>query len=320
MDISGLAIDLGGTKCSGAIISGDRGIVSRKIVNIAGQEGSAVEREIGKLIGSLKRQASELGSQIKGLCISVPGIVYQTSGNVWAPNIAGWEDYPLKRSLEKDTDFDFPIFVDNDRACGILGEVWKGSAKGCSNAIYLAVGTGIGAGIYSDGRIIRGSGDIAGAIGWMALDSDYKPGYEQFGSFEYNASGNGLARVAHDLLSSSSEWDNSILRKHEKPDARIIFEAFRQEDPLAVYVIENAIQYWSKAIANLVSIFNPEVIILGGGVFGPGLALLDRIFECAKKWAQPVSIGNVKLVPSLLGSDSVLFGAGKIAIEAGIQT
>ncbi len=315
MDKSGLSIDLGGTKCSGALISEERGILVRKVISIAGLNGSEVETHLKELISYLRQEAEKLNRAINGLCISVPGIAHESTGNVWAPNIPGWEDYPLRQNLVKIPELDFNIYVDNDRACGILGEVWKGAAKDCKNAIYLTVGTGIGAGIYSDGKIIRGSGDIAGAVGWMALDSEFKPGYEQFGSFEYNASGNGLARFARDMLSGGS-WENSILKKHEKLDAETVFGAFREEDPLAKYVIENAIQYWGKAVANLVSIFNPELIIFGGGVFGPGLSLLDRIYEEAKKWAQPVSIGNTRLAPALLGQDSVLFGAGKIALDA----
>src|SRR5690606_7336356 len=116
------------------------------------------------------------------------------SGTVWAPNIPGWEDYPLKAELEAVLNR-IPVSIDSDRACYILGEYWKGAAQNCEDAIFLAVGTGIGAGILADGRILRGAGDIAGAIGWMALDHPYQEKYIPCGCFEYQASGDGVART-----------------------------------------------------------------------------------------------------------------------------
>ena len=156
---------------------------------------------------------------------------------------------------------------------------------------------------------------IAGAIGWMALDSEFKTGYEKFGSFEYNASGNGLVRVAGDLLGQKKI--SSAILTEKNLEARTIFEAYERHDPLAVAVIGNAVIYWGKAVANLVSIFDPEVIIFGGGIFGPGVLLLDSIYREAKRWAQPVSIKKVKLLPSALGADAALFGAGKLSMDPG---
>ena len=314
MNKSGIAIDLGGTKCSGALISSKGEIVSRNIITINGYEGTEVADKVITLVRQLKCEAEKNDCQVTGMCVSVPGIAYEYSGNVWAPNIPGWENFPLKNILENSHDIDFKIHVDNDRACSILGEVWMGAARKCENAIYLAVGTGIGAGILSGGNIIRGHRDIAGAVGWLALDSDYKPGYEQFGSFEYNASGNGLVRFALDQI-EKEKWDQSSLAQMKKFDAETIFKAYNSDDPLAKYVIRNAIGYWGKAVANLVSIFDPEIIIFGGGVFGPGISFLDDILEEAKKWAQPVSIQHLRLLPSSLGQEAVLYGAGKIALK-----
>ena len=314
MNKSGIAIDLGGTKCAGALISSKGEIVSREIITISGYKGTDVADKIITLVRQLKSAAEKEGYQVTGMCVSVPGIAYEYSGNVWAPNIPGWENFPLKNILENSHEIDFKIHVDNDRACSILGEVWLGAARKCENAIFLAIGTGIGAGILSGGNIIRGHRDIAGAIGWLALDSEYKPGYKQFGSFEYNASGNGLVRVAQDQIERGG-WDHTSLAKIKNFDSETIFKSYNSDDPLAKYVIKNAIEYWGKAVANLVSIFDPEIIIFGGGVFGPAINLLDDIFEEAKNWAQPVSIQHLRLLPSALGQEAVLYGAGKIALK-----
>ena len=97
--------------------------------------------------------------------------------------------------------------------------------------------------------------------------------------------------------------------------AKDIFEAYESNDKLAVAVIDNAIEYWGMAVANLVSIFNPGKIIFGGGVFGPALKFLDAIYEEAKKWAQPISMQQVKLEAAGLGNDAGLYGAGYLAIK-----
>src|SRR5690606_9992924 len=109
-------------------------------------------------------------NKIVSIGISVPGIVRSEKNTVWAPNIPGWEDYPLYDEVESFSE-NIPIKIENDRGCYILGEVWKGNAKGTKHSIYLAIGTGIGAGILIDGDVLQGFNGIAGSIGWMGLSN-----------------------------------------------------------------------------------------------------------------------------------------------------
>ena len=92
-----------------------------------------------------------------------------------------------------------------------------------------------------------------------------------------------------------------------------VFEAFDRRDPIALQVIDDAIQFWGMATANLVSLFNPETIVFGGGVFGPAVRFLDRIGEEARRWAQPIAMQQVRLVASTLGGDAGLYGAARLA-------
>jgi glucokinase len=298
-----LGIDLGGTKIAGALFD-EKGRVSQKKVAYLGRKtGSQVGAQMVELIRSFLNGSDIASARIQNLGVAVPGIYNHKTGRVWAPNIPGWEDYPLLEELEGGFG-DRGISLDSDRACYILGETWKGSAEGCKHAIYLAVGTGIGAGILIDGQVLRGADDIAGSVGWMALSDPYLPGYEKFGCFEYHASGPGITRMAKDMDAS------------EVLTARDIFKAYVQERPLAREVISQAIRFWGKACANLVSLFNPEKIIFGGGIFGPAVQFLDDIYLEAKKWAQPVSIQKVTFEPSKLGSDAGLYGAGFLALRS----
>jgi glucokinase len=120
-------------------------------------------------------------------------------------------------------------------------------------------------------------------------------------------------------LIRKNQYNSTILNEKDL-DTRIIFKAYHEGDLLAKAVIDHAITYWGKAVANLVSIFDPEVILFGGGVFGPGVTLLGPIYNEAKRWAQPVSIQKVKLLPSKLGQDSALCGAGKMAVEMNLSS
>jgi glucokinase len=184
-----------------------------------------------------------------------------------------------------------------------MGEIWRGNARGAHNAIFLAVGTGIGAGILADGRVLRGQHDIAGAIGWLALDRPYEDKYRSCGCFEYYAAGPGIGNAAQERgLANASTED--------------VFAAYHNGDARAREVIETAINYWGMAVANLVSLFNPEIIVFGGGVFGPATSLLDRIYDEAFQWAQPISIHQVKLVPSRVGNDAGVYGAEYCALNA----
>jgi len=312
----GLGIDLGGTKIAGALFSAEGKVSPKKVLYLENKTGQQVVEQIFKLIQSFLDWSSKRNMQIKTIGVAVPGIYYSTSGRVWAPNIPEWEDYPLFEELNGRLG-NMDIYIDNDRACYILGETWKGSAAGCKHAIFLSVGTGIGTGILIDGQVLRGADDIAGSIGWMALRDPFLPAYEKHGCYEYHASGPGITRTAKDIYSNDADLYKDLdPLAVEQMTPSDIFEAFNEGNPLAEKVIDQAIQFWGKASANLVSLFNPEILIFGGGVFGPATQFLDEIYTEATKWAQPISINRVKFEPSELGGDAGLFGAGFLSLKS----
>ncbi|MCB0584550.1 MAG: ROK family protein [Phaeodactylibacter sp.] len=314
---TGLAIDLGGTKIAAALFDAN-GIASPvEIRYLEQRSGSQVGELILELAAHFLGLAAERRLVLERVGVAVPGIYYSKTGKAWAPNIPGWEDYPLYSELTEVLEpKGIALSIDSDRACYILGEAWKGAARGCQNAIFLAVGTGIGAGILVDGRILRGANDIAGAIGWLAVTHPYLPGYETYGCFEYHASGLGIARMAREILArEGARLKGAEQAPLEKLTAKDVFVAYEKKDPNAAKVIQRSIEFWGKASANLVSLFNPEKIIFGGGVFGPATAFIDDIYLEAKKWAQPISIGLVSFEASQFGSEAGLYGAGYLALR-----
>jgi glucokinase len=316
-----IGIDLGGTKISSAVFDQGGDIVRKDLVYLENRGGREAAKLIEDQVINLIEECIKNKREVSGIGISVPGISYPETGRVWAPNIQGWEDYPLYDEIRSAVHYtDIRIVVNNDRACSLLGEVWKGNARGCRNVITLLVGTGIGAGIMVDGKIVNGHGGAAGAVGWLALDRPFKEEYVSCGCFEYQASGNGIAKVARDFVLKDVNY-NGILK--DKPldeiNSHDVFSALSSGDPIARQVIDQAIECWGMTVANLVSIFNPEKIILGGGVFGPALAFLEDIYKEALNWAQPVSIKQVTLEASALGSEAVLFGAGWLGLTGNIK-
>ncbi|MFH0842544.1 MAG: ROK family protein [Bacteroidota bacterium] len=310
-----IGVDLGGTKLTLAVFSVEGEILERKTVALESRKG----HEVGKLIteqivGSIDK-FRQTGRQVKSVGISVPGISHTAMGSVWAPNIPGWEDYALMNEV-KSAVGEMPVTIDSDRACYILGELWKGNARGCNDAIFLSVGTGIGAGILVNGEVLRGCHDIAGAIGWMALDRPWLEKYKDCGCFEYYASGEGIARVAREILKENEYSGELKNRDPESITSYDVFTAYEYRDPVAVKVIGICVEIWGMVVANLVSLFNPEKVIFGGGVFGPAVSLIPAIRDEAKKWAQPVSINHVAIEPSALSGEAGVYGAAFLALRA----
>lgn len=316
-NIAVVGIDIGGTKISAALFRHDGKVLQKEIRPVDGRKGNEVVELIIDLVRGLISFAKNTSFNVVAIGACVPGIYNPVKKTVWAPNIPNWDNYPLWQELnDRLNSPSIIIVIESDRSCYILGEVWKGSAQGCSDAIFISVGTGIGAGILSNGRIITGSSGIAGAIGWMALESPYETKYNDYGNFEYYASGNGIARSAREALRKSGR-PTSILDDipvHELTSHHI-FKALKKKDPVAVEVVQKAVRYWGMAVANLVSIFNPEKVIFGGGVFGPAGVLLDKILEESKKWSQPLAILEISLEVTTLDGDAGLIGAGYLAIN-----
>lgn len=313
-----IGIDIGGTKISAARFEYDGIPLNRHAVKVEGRQGTAVGRLV---LDEIKRLMNTGSISPSAIGVSVPGISWRDTGTVWAPNIPGWERYPLLEEIRSSVPESTSVMIESDRSCYILGETWRGAAQGERDAIFIAVGTGIGAGIVTDGAILRGSSDIAGSIGWLGLDRPYRHEYKSCGCFEHYASGDGIARSARRLITETPGYDGVFAAKDPSAiSCRDVFTAYDAGDVIAVRAIENAIELWGMAVANLVSIFNPRVIVFGGGVFGPAVRFLDKIHDEAVKWAQPISISRVELRESVLGDDAGLVGAGKLALSASRDT
>jgi len=311
-----IGVDVGGTKVSSALFDGDGNLLSRNKVPLDRQGGEAAAGQVARVIQELEATALNLKGEVLAVGVCVPGIAYQRSGLVWAPNIPGWDHFPLReRILDQ---WKLPLLIDSDRSAYVLGEQWRGAARGLKDVVFLAVGTGIGAGILSGGRVVRGFEDIAGAVGWFGLNPAFKKEYAEMGCFEAEASGNSVGRKARQALQSGvpSEMTQIAGGTIDNVTAETVAAAARTQDPLALKLLEETAAYLAMGVANMVSVLNPEMVVLGGGLFQAGELLLEPVRREFVRWAQPLAARRVRLELSSLGEDAGLYGAGRLAWQS----
>lgn len=311
-----IALDLGSTQLASALFDADGKPIVKRSLPLNQRAGHAVSELITSQVRRLLETAAQRKQSVRAVGVCVPGIVRPQSGRVWAPNIPEWDDYPLKAEIKAAvSDQAVKVAIDNDRSASIVGEAWQGAARDCRNAIFLAVGTDIGAGILVDGRVLHGADGIAGAIGWLALDRPHRAEYKDCGCFETHASATGIARMATRTIAERKRYGGA-LRDLPSLTAYDVFAAFEQNDEIAQQVLSEAVEFWGMASANLISLFNPEKLVFGGDLFGPATRFLNAIATEAHRWAQPVAAECVAFEASQLEGDAALYGAAYLAMRA----
>jgi len=293
-----VGVDVGGTKIAAAVVD-SQGIIHQSIKLKTDRHDR--DRCVAQVAHAAHEAVAASGvawEQIAAVGVDVPGIYYPGTGKVWAPNLPGWDQIPLRDWLAPQ--LPRPVVADSDRSAYVLGEQWMGAARGFTDVVFLAVGTGIGAGIITGGHLCRGAEGIAGAAGWLALNPEKKDIYKQTGCWESEAAGPALAR------------------RMGAADAEAVVEAARRGDHAARHAIEETTRYLAMGIANLVSLLNPQIIVLGGGLMQAGDLFLEPLRREVRDWAQPLAVTSVRIELTRLGENAGLLGAARMALEAEI--
>lgn len=311
-----LAVDLGGTKASFAVVDATGAVRSRsKRASRAGGAALTFD-EIARSAAETVRAAHLEETDVAAAGVVVPGIYDPSTGRAWAPNLWGAEEVPLRAELEGR--MSVPLTLDSDRSAYVLGERWLGAARGVDDVVFVAVGTGIGAGIVSGGHLVRGRGGVAGAVGWFAVDPRWKPLYGEAGAWEAEAAGPALARRAEALLADEtpSALREARARTGGSLSAEQVAEAARSGDALARQAIDAHVEALALGIANVVSVLNPEVVVLGGGLMQARDLFLEPLRRAVPRWTQPFAARQCRIEPTLLGEDAGLLGAARLALDA----
>jgi glucokinase len=277
-----LAVDLGGTKTALARVNENGAVHDHRTIAAARALNDSVS------------QIADACEAVHAVGIIVPGIYTPGTGRAWCPNLWGPDEVPLLDALRARVPV--PVHIDSDRAGYVLGEAWLGAARGLRHVLFVSIGTGIGVGILADGVLVRGAAGIAGATGWFALTPEWKDMYARVGCWEAEAAGPAVARLSN--LS----------------DGPAVVAAARGGHRGALDVLHHAARYTAMGIANLISAFNPEAIVLGGGLMiGAGDLMLDTIRAEVPRWAQPIAASQCRIELSQLGESAGLLGAARLA-------
>jgi glucokinase len=309
-----VGLDLSGTKISAAVVDSAGRVLQR--IRQPFQRLS-FEESISEIVGAFEEVVAQCAvgaNELSGSGISIPGVYYSATGNALAPDLWGWEQAGLWRAVEKA--LPAPVMVVNDRAASALGEQWVGAARGLSDVVFLSVGNTIGAGIISAGWILSGAGDLAGAAGWLAVDPRKKDQYKHVGSLEAEAAGPAIGRRAAAYIALGEKTIMAGLAGSRPVNLDIVLEAARRGDGVAMRVLEETATYLAMGVANLISILNPEMVVLGGSVFQACEFLLEPLRREVREWVQPLAASQVRIEVSHLGDDARVLGAARMPLLA----
>jgi glucokinase len=323
-----VGLDLGGTQIRTAVLRGTT-LLSR-VERLTGENPSP-NRVIPRLFQTVQQaldEASVTLEQITGIGICSPGPLNNRTGVVFSPpNLPGWDAVPL-RDLFRER-FDLPIFVENDANTAGLGEYMFGAGKGSQEVVYLTISTGIGGGVITNGRLLEGMAGMAGELGHITVDwRGDLCNCGNVGCLERISSGSAIARRANDaiaagkgdellafVLERAHEGDHPSIdaaTTHPHVTARMVAQAARAGIPLACGIITTAAEALGIGLVNIIHIFNPEIIILGGGLTQMGSLLLDPALRIVQERTMRMQREAARIVLAQLGLDAGLIGAGAL--------
>jgi glucokinase len=307
-----LAVDLGGTNLRIATVSSEGTITARKRCATPNDgDARSIIAAIVDLIGDL-RHTSDIAAKAVG--VAAPVIMDLTAGRIdCSPNLPQLNGYRLIDELEYVVGL--PIVLENDATAAAIGESWLGSSRTATNSICLTLGTGVGGGLIIDGEPYRGIDGTAGEIGHLCVEPDGHPcGCGGKGCLEQYASATAIERFANESMTNGSRAGDLTAER--------VYKASKEGDMAAAECFRRMGTYLGIALAGLINIFNPEVIVLGGGVSAAWDAFIPEALDQIEKRAFRVPGKRVKLVRAELGDDAGLLGVAKTAfasIEQGIK-
>ena len=313
-----IGVDLGGTNIVSAIVDYQGKIVSSlKVPTLAENGREATIKRIIETIHKNIAQSNIAPGNIIGIGIGAPGPLDIKKGVInFAPNLPGWRDVPLKKILEDE--FNLKVVLENDANAAAWGERCFGVGRGVDNLVCFTLGTGIGGGIIINGKIYHGNNCGAAELGHITVNKDGpRCNCGNYGCLEAYSSATGIKnrikkRIKEGIKSKFLNFDNNNDELLESLRLKLIFETARKGDKLTKDIVEEAITYLGIAIANIVNILNPEMVVLVGGITNEGEKLLSPIREEVKKRAFYSNYKSLKIVIGELGGNAGVLGAAAL--------
>jgi len=315
-----LGIDIGGTNLVvGSVAEDGSRIVATTSEPTHAEAGAkdVLERLVGladRAVAATRREVP--GAEILGVGVGAPGPLDTKRGIVLLTPNLGWVNLPLRQIIHDR--LGLPAALDNDANCAVLGEWWVGAARGARHAIGITIGTGIGGGLILEGKLYHGASDVAGEIGHTTIDTEgrrCKCG--NYGCLEAYASGPNIAvRAVEEIEAGAvSRLPSLVGGDLSKVTAQTVYQAAQDGDDLALEVVNDTAKFLGVGIGNLLNVFNPEVVVVCGGVTAAGDHLFVPLRREAARRAFKPAVAACRIVPGELAGTAGVYGAAKAFLD-----
>ena len=315
-----LGVDIGGTNLVVGSVAEDGSTVLAAASEPTHAEAGAtdvVDRLVElaeRAIAATRREVP--GAEILGVGVGAPGPLDTKRGIVLLTPNLGWVNMPLRQIIHDR--LGLPAALDNDANCAVLGEWWVGAARGARNAIGITIGTGIGGGLVLDGRLYHGASDVAGEIGHTTIDTEgrrCKCG--NYGCLEAYASGPNIAIRAIEEIEAGavSRLPSYVGGDLKQITAQTVYLAAQEGDELALEVVNDTAKFLGVGIGNLLNVFNPEVVVVCGGVTLAGDHLFVPLRREVSRRAFKPAVAACRIVPGELVGTAGVYGAAKAFLD-----
>ena len=305
VDVGGTTVKLGLFDKSGCVLD------KWEIPTVKDNAGAAVIPDVAASILDKMKEKNIASEEVEGVGIGVPGAVDNDGVMVGGAVNIGWGVFNVAEELGGY--LKLPVKAANDANVAAFGEMWQGGGKGHSNMVAVTLGTGVGGGIIVEGNILTGATGAGGEIGHIHIeDAEFEEcGCGNKGCLEQYASATGIVRLAKRRLEKDAA--PSSLRGQELT-AKAVFDAVKEQDPVAVEIAEQFGEYLGKGLAAVASVVNPEMFVIGGGVSKAGDILLKYIEPAFRKYAF-APCRNAQFALATLGNDAGIFGAAGLILR-----
>lgn len=307
-----IGVDLGGTNISVGVVDGEFNIIGRgKMKTNAPRPAEEIFADIAKAIELAVDDAGVNMDEISVIGVGTPGSVDKETGYIDYSNNLKFDKVPAKEILESITGK--PCFFANDASCAALGELYAGAGKGCQNLVAVTLGTGVGSGIVIDGKVFRGANSAGGEIGHTVINVNGEPcNCGRNGCWERYASATALisqTKNAMKMYPDSKMW-NCAGSKLENVSGRTAFDAMRMGDEIAKDVVDKYIYFVAVGVINIINVYQPDVLCIGGGICNEGETLLAPIRKyCEEERYSKYAKKQTVICKAELGNDAGIIGA-----------
>jgi glucokinase len=311
-----VGIDLGGTNVVVGTVAQDGSeiIGVESVPTMADQGADAV---VGRIVEAARRSiARAAGKEIVGIGIGSPGPLDTKTGVVLLTPNLGWHNMPLRDRVSEA--LGLPATLDNDANCAVFGEWWRGAARGADYVVGFTIGTGIGGGIVLHGDIYHGASDIAGEIGHMTIDSTGRRcNCGNYGCLEAYASGPQIAARAVEGIQAGADstLPGYVEGDLSKVTAQLVYQAAHDGDEYALEVVRDTARLLGAGVASIINIFNPQVVVICGGVTLAGDTLFVPLRSEVKRRAFKPAVDVCRILPGELPGTAGVWGAAAVFIK-----